>query len=189
MVFAAGLRFFNHLLREEPWASARLRPFAGRRVRLVCGSFDERLAITDGGLFEADKTEGEPVLTLTLPADAPLRVLLDRGAVERDLKLDGAADLAEALGFVLRNLEWDIEADLTPLVGDLAAHRLVAEGRRLAAVAPDWLGRFAANLGSVLADSPAPLVSRPEFERLRRDLGALEAVVDRLDDRLKRLGG
>lgn len=43
-----------------------------------------------------------------------------------DIRISGNADLADALGFVLRKLRWDVQQEaLSRVVGDIAAHRAI----------------------------------------------------------------
>lgn len=60
-------------------------------------------------------------VSITLPADAPLRALTDRPALMASAQISGSAEFAECLGFIRRNLHWDVEADVSTLVGDIAA--------------------------------------------------------------------
>lgn len=148
MLLRAALTAINHLLAGEDWARERLAPFAGRTARFEFGALTLPLAIGADGLFVAGERDAPADVTITLPADAPLRVLTDRASLFTAAQLSGSAQLAENLGFVFRNLRWDVEADLAPLVGDIAAHRLVAAGGQLAR----WQRQQAVNLAANLAE-------------------------------------
>lgn len=65
-------------------------------------------------------------VTISFPQDALLLVLTDRPAFVAAARISGSGELAECLGFVFRNLQWDIESDLSQWVGDIAARRLLA---------------------------------------------------------------
>ena len=53
--------------------------------------------------------------------------------------MQGDAEFAQEVSFLARNLTWDVEEDLSRVVGDIAAHRIVQGARQ----ARDW-GREAA---------------------------------------------
>ena len=126
-----GLAGLNHLHSGEDWARSHLMPFSGQTFRIEVGSVALRLAITPEGLFrKQENADIAPAVTLSLPAEVPLRLLggLDeRSSVLASAHISGSADLADCLGFVFRNLRWDVESDLASLVGDMAAHRLARE--------------------------------------------------------------
>lgn len=151
MLDLALLQAFNRLLAAAPWARERLAPFAGQRARLLLGPLPVAFRIAPDGTFESLGT-GAPVVEIVLSADAPLALLQGRGrsALMRKAHITGSADFAEALGFVLRNLEWDVEEDLSRVVGDAAAHRLVAAGSRLAAAQAEAIRRLAENIAEYL---------------------------------------
>lgn len=141
VVLAAG----DRLLASAPWARARLVPFAGRRARLVLGplTLDFRIA-ADGGIESLGS--GRPEVEITLPLAALWRLPQGRGALLAEARVSGSAEFAEALGFVLRHLEWDAEETLSRFLGDIAAHRLAGAAHGLAAAAAEAARRLADNL-------------------------------------------
>ena len=171
------LGFINHLLVGEDWARDRLKPFAGQLVRLELGVLERSLEITADGLFAAGDENAAVAVTITLPADAPLRALIDRPALFAAAQISGAAELAENLGFLFRNLRWDVESDLAGLVGDIAARRLVEGGKRVGRWQTAQARNLALNLAEYFAEE-SPLIAR------RQDLGDFCAEVDALQARL-----
>ena len=189
MLFGAALGFANHLLDGEAWARARLQPFAGQNARFVCGPFDTTVTITHRGTFAAATGETATNVTLTLPPDAPWRALAgDRDALIGSVQINGAADLAESLGFVLRHLRWDVEDDIAPLVGDIAARRLVAGGRVLANGLQTQAQRLAENFGEYFTEENPLLVGRAEMRAFGLDLERTVLEIQRLEQRLGALG-
>jgi ubiquinone biosynthesis protein UbiJ len=93
--------------------------------------------------------------------------------------ISGSADLADALAFVFRHLRWDIEEDLSGFVGDIAAHRLAAVGKRLAE-APRRLA------DAIVGKEPSPVAKRAESATLAGGIQALEADLAALEKRLGR---
>lgn len=185
-----ALLALNHLLGQASWARDRLKDFAGRSARLGLGPLGLHLAINDEGLFveAAREEDATPDVTITLPADAPLRLV--RGGVAEVMKgaqVTGAADLADALGFVLRNLRWDAEEDLSKWVGDIAAHRLVRGAESFVSWQKDTAQRFAENLGEYLTYENPLLVRKAELDEYTRELADTVTAMDRLAQRLDRL--
>lgn len=148
MLLDVALGFANHVLTGEEWARRRLSVFAGQTARLELGALGLPLVITADGLFRASDSGETPAVTISLSPQAPMRALLDRSTLLSDARISGSAELAECLGFVFRNLRWDIEEDLSRVVGDIAARRLVQGGKRLAA----WQMTQAKNLALNVAE-------------------------------------
>lgn len=187
MLTTAALRFVNHLLDGEAWARARLQPFAGRAIQLACGPVSMRLAITQDGKIETASPESEPAVTLTLPPDAPLRALGGRNALMAEARIEGAADLAECLGFLARHLDWDIEDDLAPWVGDIAARRLAQSGKAFI----DWhlkLGRTVTRqLAAYMTQENPVLVRQSDLTNFTRTVDDVTQATERLEQRLNTL--
>lgn len=180
------LQAFNHLLAAAPWACAKLAPFAGRRARLVLGPLPLAFRIAPDGTFESLGT-GEPAVEIVLPATAPLALFEGREAMMRSARVSGAADFAEALGFVLRNLDWDAEEDLSRLVGDIVAHRIVRSAGDFAAAQAEAARRLAENVGEYLRYEQPAGIDKAAMAAFAGEVGSLKQETDALERRLAAL--
>jgi len=181
------LGFVNHLLAREAWALARLKPFAGRHLRVETGNFTRNFAVAGDGSFTPSGASTAPDVTIRLPDDAASRLFNARDTLFAAARISGAADFAETLGFVTRNLEWDVEADLAPVVGDIAAHRIVRTGKRLAASGGEQLQRLRDNLAEYLVYEARLVVRKEEAGARERELAALDATLTQLERRIAAL--
>lgn len=178
----------NHLLRSEAWARERLRAHAGAHLRVLGGGLKLDLVVDGQGLFAAAATSGEPDVVLRLPADFPVKLLVNRDKLFTSVRLEGSVEVAETLGFVFRNLTWDGEADLARLVGDIAAHRIAQGGRALARALGEGARRTGDNLGEYLREEAQLLVSPAEFAGFAQGVAALGDELARLERRIAALG-
>lgn len=178
----------NHLLRAQPWACRCLKPFAGRTARLEMPPLRLVVVITPEGTL-AEAAAAEVDVAFELPAVAPLLAWRGREALLKAARVSGAADFAEALGTVARNLSWDFEEDLSHVMGDVAAHRLAQLLRGLAEW-PRTAGlRLSDNVSEYLREEQPLLASRPAFSGLGKTTGELELTLHRLAARIERLEG
>lgn len=177
----------NHVLRAEEWARERLRTHAGAHLRVVAGTFGVDLLVDGQGLLAAAVTAAEPDVTLRLPGDFPVKLLVDRDNLFASVRLEGSVEIAETLGFVFRNLSWDVEADLAKLVGDIAAHRIVRGGRTLARALGDGVRKTGDNIGEYLREESTLLVSAAELADFTRGVAALGDDLGRLERRIAAL--
>lgn len=176
----------NHLLAQSTWASQRLRDHAGKCFCLAGGPLRLRFQISEDGSFAAASAQQDDV-TITLPADTPLRLLTDRSSIFAGANLQGSADFAETLGFVFRNLRWDAEADLARFTGDILAYRLLRALSEFFSWQQNSLENTAANLGEFLTEETSILPLAREYPELKdasailgHDLASLEARIARL---------
>jgi len=133
----------NHVLAAEPVAVERLRPHAGRRIELQPQAWPgllpplPRLAfrVTPAGLLEWDADAAAVAAELTVRFDAsnPARLLASALSGETPpVDIEGDAQLATDVNWLMQNLRWDIEADLERLFGPAAAHQIYRLGAALA---------------------------------------------------------
>ena len=190
MIDGAALAGLNHLLRSASWARERLSPHAGRAVRVVlplaARSWRFDFAIDSNGLLKA-AAGAAPDVEIELPADAPLRALAGRDELLKSVQVHGAADLAEALNFVLPRLRWDLEEDLSRPLGDIAAHRVVQGLQGFAAWQREAGQRLAQNLGEYLTEEQPLLANRAELARFSATTAQLAQALTELEARVTRL--
>jgi ubiquinone biosynthesis protein UbiJ len=178
----------NHLLAREAWAADRLKPFAGRRVRLRMAPLpDLDLAITAAGRLEGAAGEGVPDLTVTLAPGALPGLLARDDRLMREAEVDGDTDLAAALQFVFRNLRWDAEEDLSRVIGDAAAHRVAGAGRAFVAWQRDAAQRLGDNVAEYLKEESQQLPRPDDVAAFGRAVADARDAVERLDKRIARL--
>lgn len=123
----------NHVLMQEPQAMERLVRQKGRTILAQWREFYFRLTVTPAGLFDLATTGQEPDLTLLVTQDSPLD--LARGVLQGQkpsIRIEGDVQLAAEVNWLVDHVRWDLEEDLSKIVGDVAAHWMVQIARALA---------------------------------------------------------
>lgn len=187
MLTALALRVLNHLLASEDWARQRLQPFAGQTAQVSSGSLVLALAVTPEGTFSAGDKTATATVSIALPADAPVRALTDRDGLMAAAQISGPADFAEALGFVFRNLRWDAEDDLSRLVGDIAARRMVSGGKQVLQWQREQAKNLAANLGEYFSEEVRAIARRQEIDEFCAEVAQQDEALGRLEARIAAL--
>jgi ubiquinone biosynthesis protein UbiJ len=124
--------FLNHVLMQEKQAQDRLLRQKGRVVHLRWGLFSIDLVVTPAGLVDRATPGTNPDLTLAVATESPLTVMQSVLAGKPPpVKIEGDVQLAAELGWLAENLRWDVEEDLSRLIGDAPAHAMADAGRRL----------------------------------------------------------
>jgi len=186
MLEQAAILTLNRLLRDAQWARERLALSAGSTVRVAMPPLRLEFAIdADGTLSEA--ATQHPDVVIALPVDTPLHALRGSDALMRNARITGSAELADSLGFVFRNLRWDAEEDLSRLVGDIAAHRLVALARRIAVWHMDAAKNLIENFAEYLREEQPTLTRRGLAKEFADAVDDLRDNLARLDKRIERL--
>ncbi|MEO8626599.1 MAG: hypothetical protein ABI612_00655 [Betaproteobacteria bacterium] len=183
-----GLAAINHVLRGADWARERLSLFSGSIVRIEVAPFATIIRIeTDGTLSEAAKGS-VPIASVRLgPITAARLLIMHEEAARKDVQVDGDAALASALTGVLTTIRWDVEEDLSRVVGDIAAHRIVDAASGFAR----WQASTAANLAQSVSEfitHERPMVaSRDAVSDFVQAVDALRDDVERLEKRIEQI--
>jgi ubiquinone biosynthesis protein UbiJ len=159
MLAQLNAQILNHLLSQNPGAAELLRRFAGKTLALALPPLQIRLFILDSGSFASAQEAAEMDATLSLPPGAALRFLAERRLDTAQLSIEGDSELATEVGKVLQGLRWDVEEDLSHIVGDIPAHQLTQAGSRIKSA----LGRQAVALAGMFADywqEEQPLIAK-----------------------------
>lgn len=190
----------NHLIEQEPWACSLLTPFAGRVIRYDAAAFALSLKVTEqGGIEQASEAE-TPSVTIIVPLQQWPLVVADvaeggQAAAMRHVRIDGDAELANAVSTLGRNLRWDAAEDLSRAlrgvmggpISDSVAQRVV-DGARQVHESATRVGRaLLDNVTEYLLDEQPTLVRHAALDGFGGDVARLRDDLARLEKRLERL--
>lgn len=177
----------NHLLRGESWASGRLLPFAGKTVRFLLPAFEVSLTVTAGGEFAVAAPDAAPASSFSLTPGLLLRILAADENACLEVGTTGETAFAAEVLYVARNLRWDLEEDLSHLVGDLLAHRIVQSGARFR----DWqvqaVSSLARNLAEYWTEEQPLLAGGRDLRAFAQEVDALRDGAERLEKHIERI--
>lgn len=179
-------RSLNHLLLQSPGATEALLRHAGCSVRfdLTLAQFDFRIA--DDGCFSESVTEPPDAVirpTLALLTRLPF---FGREAL-RHAEYSGDPALLATLDRVFKQLNWDVEADLAPWVGDMAAHRLHTLGRNTLAGVTQAVTALGHNASEYMVEEAELMARAVDVARFNREVDTLADAAARLEARLRLL--
>ncbi len=185
------IRFFNRVLSDYPAARHRLRAHDGKVVAAQAGPAAMRMRVTADGEMELVGNAGTPTpdadVSLTVPLSLLPRLVNKDESALAQIVFTGDAELAATLSDIARNVEWDVEADLSRVVGDVAAHRIVESAQRARAWQTDAGQRFTANVAEYLTEERQAFIVTRELENLARQNETLRDDIARLDARVAKL--
>ncbi len=180
-------RALNHVLRSTPVAMERLRAHAGRTVAFHVGPFSTAFTVqTTGEVTPALPSAARDLTVRISPALLP-RLAAREEAAFRDIQLEGDMELAQEVSFLARHLTWDVEEDLSKVVGDIVAHRIVSAARDLTGWGRDATWRGAQGAAEYWTEESPLIASRVKVETFMRDVDELRDAVERLEKRIDRL--
>ncbi len=185
---APWTRLINHILRATPRAMTRLQRFSGKTMAFKSGPFHLCLAVLASGEVDAASQESIPDVTVTAPPILLPRLAAREEAAFKQAVFEGDAEFAAEIAFLARNLEWDVEEDLSKVIGDIAAHRIVSTAKSLREWRKDATARLGENVREYLTEERPALVPRRDMQEFLHEVDAVRDDIARLEKRLARLG-
>ncbi len=188
-----SVNLLNALLNREPWAKDKVAAHAGKTVRINIARFSFLYTLHyDGSLSVADAAI-VPNVILSLPEDK-LSELPD-AIRNRDnpqllsslLHLEGDAGLAQLVSDLARDLRWDIEHDLTRMVGPILAKRLMQGFGFVRENSQVMVRRGAENVSEYLSEEARMILSRPALDSLQEQVKQQNKQLDDLQIRIRAL--
>jgi len=190
MIATPFILFVNHLLAQEPWAAARLQKHAGKTACIDVELFQLRVAIGVDGLLQsaeaANSSSVDQVVLRIKPADLAL-IAQNRERAVSYVKIEGDADFANTLSQLSQDLRWEVEEDLSKLLGDVAAVRLVTAGKNVVENAKRTHQYLQENFAEYFLEEN-PMLVRPQAVRaFGEQVNKTRDDVERMMKRLERL--
>ncbi|MEY4882470.1 MAG: hypothetical protein RIS34_324 [Pseudomonadota bacterium] len=131
----------NHILMQEPEAMARLVRQKGRVVLVSWRAVTIKFVVTPAGLLDLAEPDALPELTLAMTEDSGVAVL--QAALRGDkpaVRIEGDIQLAAEVNWLVEHVRWDIEEDLSKIMGDAPAHAVGQAFRRAAQALRGFVG-------------------------------------------------
>lgn len=178
----------NHLLEQDLQARARLAAHVGKVACFDLGLLRFSLHVDADGRLRADEGVTPQVTIRVKPADLPL-ILQQPARAFSYVSIEGDADFASLISQLSQSLRWDAEHDLSRIVGDIAAVRLVAGGKALVQTIGDSHRKLAETTAEYFVEEN-PVLMRPRTIRdFSSDVARLRDDVERMAKRVERLKG
>ncbi|MCE2832667.1 MAG: sterol-binding protein [Oxalobacteraceae bacterium] len=175
----------NHLLSRQPVLRHKLSMHAGKVACIDVGFIQLSLAVASDGLLES--ANAEPSVTITIkPADLP-QILGNIDRAFSYVSISGDADLARTISEVANGLQWEVEEDLAPWVGDIAALRIANAGRQIIGAAKSTAQNLAENMAEYWLEENPTLLYRRAGEDFATDVARLRDDVERLSKRVEQI--
>ena len=182
----------NHLLKNEAQAQARARlmAHAGKVACFDVGLMRVSLQVEADGMVATAATDADhstPHVTIRIkPADLP-RILQDRERAFSFVTIEGDADFANTISQLSQSVRWDVEEDLSRVVGDIAAVRIMAGAKSITGAVSATQRKLVETTAEYFLEEN-PMLMRPQPIRdFAGDVARLRDDVERLSKRIERL--
>lgn len=187
MLKVAFTRFLQHLVTQNSWAKERLLPFAGKSLQCNIGFLRQHLVILEDGQLAMAGETNLPDAIITLTPSVLLRLMLQDESAKMDINIAGDQHLAQVMAQVFANMRWDIEDDLSQVIGDIPANQLSEGAKHLASEAKSATTNAIAMLTEYLQEEKPLLAKKMPVENFNTEVDALRAQLARAEKKFEKL--
>jgi ubiquinone biosynthesis protein UbiJ len=197
MISSTFSHFLNHLLTQEPWAARLLQQHAGKVASFDLELVQINVQVCADGLIQAAKYSSEDgqekqiaqnsqVKISIKPSDLPL-ILQNRERAVSYVKIEGDADFANTISQLSQDLRWEVEEDLSKIMGDVAAVRMVSTGQKVLKSLQKTHQSVQENLAEYFLEENPLLVRPSDVQQLGQQIVKIRDDVERFAKRIERL--
>ena len=187
MLKKLSTRLMQHLISQNSWANAMLKPFAGKSIQIKIAALSSTLVILENGSLAIAGETNVPDATVEMSLSLALRLIAKDEAAKRLISIEGDTHLAAELAKVFSNMRWDYEDDLSKIVGDISANKLAGFSRDAIHSVKETSVNLAEMLSEYWQEESPMLAKKRHVETFISQVDTLRADVDRLDKRLSKL--
>jgi ubiquinone biosynthesis accessory factor UbiJ len=177
----------QHLMQQNSWTAPLLQPYANQTIHMDFKVAQVTLTILQNGELAVAADSADPDATIHLPPSLVMRLLRKDPLASSMIKIDGNATLGIEVGKIFSAIRWDVEEDLSKVVGDVAAYQVVQLGQEKF----KQLQTNAKNLGEMLVEywqEEQPLMAKKtSVENFNQSVDRLREDADRLQSRIEKL--
>lgn len=174
-------------MQQNDWTAPLLQAYANQTLCFDFKVAQVNLTILPNGELAVAADSATADATIHLPPSLVMRLMRKDPLASSLIKIEGDVPLGIEVGKILSAVRWDVEGDLSKVVGDMAAYQVVELGQEKF----KQLQANAKNLGEMLVEywqEEQPLIAKKtSIESFNQSVDQLREDTDRLQSRVDKL--
>lgn len=183
--FAA--EFLQHITKQNNWSRQHLLAYAGKVVQFNIALIKTKLLILEDGSLGVAPNNADVDASIHIPPSLALRLMAKDEAAKMLIKVEGDTHLAAELGKVLQHIRWDVEEDLSKVIGDIPANKMASASKKAASTAKEQVINVAEMLAEYWQEEKPVLAKKWQVEQFNTAVDILRSDFTRLEKRLAKL--
>ncbi|OQW69052.1 MAG: hypothetical protein BVN34_05935 [Proteobacteria bacterium ST_bin12] len=179
-------RFLQHITQQNSWSRPYLTPFSGRILQFDFSLLKAHLIILEDGSLSLAGESAKADAIIHIPPSLAMRLMAQDESAKMQIKIDGDTHLATEFSKVLQQMRWDYEEDLSHLVGDIAANKLVTGGKKIAQETKKQSINLAEMLSEYWQEEKPTIAKKWQVEKFVQEVDSLKSDMARFEKKLKK---
>ncbi len=180
-------RFLQHITQQNSWSRPYLTLFSGKVLQFDFSLFKAHLIILEDGSLSLAVDTAIADAIIHLPPSLVMRLLARDEAAKMQIKIDGDSHLATEFSKVLQQMRWDYEEDLSHLMGDMTANKVVAGGQKIAQEAKKQTVNLAEMLSEYWQEEKPVIAKKWQVEQFVQEIDSLKSDMARFEKKLQKI--
>lgn len=187
MIAPLVTRFLQHITQQNNWARPYLMAFAGQVICFDFSLMRAHLIILEDGSLAVAPSQTQTNATVHIPPSLGMRLIAGDAQAKSLIKIEGDIHLATEVSKVLQQMRWDIEEDISHVVGDIAAFKLgevsqsmFAQVKKQSTDLADMVTEFWQEEKNILAKKTHVTQFNDSVDTLRHDVERFEKRIEKL---------
>lgn len=180
-------RFLQHITSQNSWSRPYLIGFAGKVVQFDFSLFKSNLIILEDGSLSIAGDTASADTVIHIPPSFAMRLMAQDESAKMQIRIDGDTHLATELSKVLQQMRWDIEEDLSHLIGDIAANKVVSGSQKILQETKKQTINLAEMLGEYWQEEKPTIAKKWQVEKFVQDVDTLKSDIARFEKKLQKL--
>lgn len=180
-------QLLQHITNQNNWSRKHLIPFAGKVLQFNVIPVRAKFIILEDGSLGVPADHAIADAIVHIPPSLAIRLMANDDAAKMQIKIDGDTHLASEVSKVLQHMRWDIEDDLSKVVGDIPANKVIAVAKE----STHALKKQSINLAEMLKEywqEEKPVLAKQwQINQFNASVDNLRSDVSRLEKRLNKL--
>lgn len=178
-------KIINHILSQNDWMKDELLGFKNKIIRLEVEPFIIHFQVDEKGQLFTINTSKDADTFISISPNAFFKMIITKQ--KKDINISGDVDFANVFSTIITKTRWDIEEDLSLLVGDIAAVEITKFGNAFIKKSKKGLKSLAEALVEYWQEEEQILVSKYEVEKFYTDVDELQENFSRVEVKLNNI--
>ena len=182
MITKLKIILINHLLNQNDWMQSKLKPYSGMIIQLEIDALLLKFAVDNKGQLSANSSEISPDACIQMTIKSLIELITQKK--RNGITVKGNLDLANDFSKVIEALEWDIEEDLSHVIGDIPATEITKISKRLLKDTKNNIRNLAENFIEYWQEENKILSKNHDLDIFNGHVDELAEDVDRVEAKI-----
>ena len=178
-------QIINHILIQNDWMKNDLIKYKGKVIRLSIEPFILEFIVNDDGQLSCSEIQSKADTTIKMSAQAFISMVMSKQ--KKGIDISGDVDFANTFSQVILKARWDIEEDLSRVVGDIAAVEITNAGKAMLISSRKGLQNFGEAIIEYWQEEKKILTIKEEVERFNSEVDLLKEKFSQLEARTNKI--